>query len=215
MSQFNRFGARAGFLHLAVFAVLSALMAPAHADDWGCQVLLCLSNPNGPEAVSECVPPIERLWEALRKNPPDPFPTCDTATDPRTGQRSWAQQGFNWYDACPAGTTALASGEYAAVATGGQHQAFMLGGRFGMAQNYVAYAGIGDGNGLPAISGEKVCVGRATGTTSAQYTDPNDPSNTQYIGANTYDRVVLLDPQRSPRIIDVYVAEQLWRRVRW
>ncbi|AOJ42407.1 hypothetical protein WJ23_31560 [Burkholderia lata] len=47
----------------------------AHADDWGCQVILCLSNPGGPEQYSECVPPIERLWRALRHG--DPFPTCD------------------------------------------------------------------------------------------------------------------------------------------
>lgn len=47
----------------------------AHADDWGCQVLLCLSNRGGPEQYGECVPPIERLWTALRHG--DPFPTCD------------------------------------------------------------------------------------------------------------------------------------------
>lgn len=59
-----------------VFAGLS-ILAPdvAHADDWGCQVLLCLSNPGGPEQYSACVPPIEKLWSALRHG--DPFPTCD------------------------------------------------------------------------------------------------------------------------------------------
>lgn len=55
----------------------TSIFAPdvAHADDWGCQVLLCLSNPGGPEQYSECVPPIEKLWSALRHG--DPFPTCD------------------------------------------------------------------------------------------------------------------------------------------
>ncbi|RBB38170.1 hypothetical protein DPV79_19020 [Burkholderia reimsis] len=48
------------------------------ADDWGCQVRLCLSNPGGPEQYAECVPPIERLWASLRDG--DPFPTCDLAT---------------------------------------------------------------------------------------------------------------------------------------
>lgn len=47
----------------------------AHADDWGCQVLLCLSNPDGPEQYAACVPPIEKLWSALRHG--DPFPTCN------------------------------------------------------------------------------------------------------------------------------------------
>jgi hypothetical protein len=55
----------------------ASIFAPglAHADDWGCQVLLCLSNPGGPEQYSACVPPIEKLWSALRHG--DSFPTCD------------------------------------------------------------------------------------------------------------------------------------------
>lgn len=63
-------------LALTLFAGTSVL-APgvAHADDRGCQVLLCLSNPGGPEQYGACVPPIERLWSALRHG--DPFPTCD------------------------------------------------------------------------------------------------------------------------------------------
>jgi hypothetical protein len=63
-------------LSLALFLGTS-MFAPnlAHADDWGCQVILCLSNPGGPEQFSECVPPIEKLWNALRHG--DPFPTCD------------------------------------------------------------------------------------------------------------------------------------------
>ncbi len=61
---------------LAMF-VGTSVFAPglAYADDWGCQVILCLSNPGGPEQYSECVPPIEKLWAALRHG--DPFPTCD------------------------------------------------------------------------------------------------------------------------------------------
>jgi hypothetical protein len=62
-----------------VFAAFlgTSMLVPgtAHADDWGCQVILCLSNPGGPERYGECFPPIERLWAALRHG--DPFPTCD------------------------------------------------------------------------------------------------------------------------------------------
>lgn len=70
-------GAMQGWsLGLALLAG-AAIFVPgvARADDWGCQVILCLSNPGGPEQYSECVPPIERLWRALRHG--DPFPTCD------------------------------------------------------------------------------------------------------------------------------------------
>jgi hypothetical protein len=67
----------------------------AKADDWGCQVLLCLSNPAGAEAVAECVPPIERLWAALSKMPPDPFPTCEqAAASGNYAVHNWADGNF-------------------------------------------------------------------------------------------------------------------------
>lgn len=70
---------------------------PAAADDWGCQVLLCLSNPNGPTAVSECVPPITKLWKALAKG--HAFPTCLMASAPGNNNSA----GMQWASAdnCP------------------------------------------------------------------------------------------------------------------
>ncbi|POM13998.1 secreted protein [Burkholderia cepacia] len=66
-------------LSLAVALGVSMVWSDvARADDWGCQVRLCLSNPGGPEQYAECVPPIERLWAALRDG--DPVPACDLAT---------------------------------------------------------------------------------------------------------------------------------------
>lgn len=64
-------------LGLVACAVVAAIGKPAIAlaDGWGCQVLLCLSDPRGPETEKECVPPIEKLWDALRHG--NPFPTCD------------------------------------------------------------------------------------------------------------------------------------------
>jgi hypothetical protein len=68
--------ARQWSIALMLFAGTSIFVpGVANADGWGCQVLLCLSNPGGPEQYSACVPPIERLWSALRHG--DPFPTCD------------------------------------------------------------------------------------------------------------------------------------------
>ncbi|RZI40374.1 hypothetical protein EGT07_23820 [Herbaspirillum sp. HC18] len=57
-------------------ALMISIGAPqlALADDWGCEVLLCLANPAGPTAVAECKPPIQKLWKALAKG--KPFPTC-------------------------------------------------------------------------------------------------------------------------------------------
>lgn len=57
----------------------------ARADDWGCQVLLCLSNPGGATEYTECRPPIQRLWKRLARG--HSFPICSgvgfTATKPR------------------------------------------------------------------------------------------------------------------------------------
>lgn len=76
---------------LALFTSTSILTPGlAHADDWGCQVLLCLSNPDGPEQYSACVSPIERLWVALRHG--DPFPTCDSGS--RGAQGAFARNTF-------------------------------------------------------------------------------------------------------------------------
>lgn len=65
-------------LALRLLAVAAALLAPclsAQADGWGCQVMLCLSDPRGPETEGACVPPIEKLWDHLAHG--HPFPTCD------------------------------------------------------------------------------------------------------------------------------------------
>ncbi|WP_349436779.1 hypothetical protein [Pararhizobium sp. A13] len=46
----------------------------AQASDWGCQVILCLSNPGSPTQFAECRPPIQKLWRELAKG--HSFPTC-------------------------------------------------------------------------------------------------------------------------------------------
>lgn len=53
---------------------LAAAGPAAHASDYGCRVLLCLSNPGGPMQYSECVPPITKLYSDLRRG--KPMPTC-------------------------------------------------------------------------------------------------------------------------------------------
>ncbi|MBX5133263.1 hypothetical protein HJB80_11410 [Rhizobium lentis] len=46
----------------------------AQAEVWGCQVILCLSNPGGPTQFGECRPPIQKLWRELARG--HSFPTC-------------------------------------------------------------------------------------------------------------------------------------------
>lgn len=46
----------------------------ARAEDWGCQVILCLSNPGGTTQYAECRPPIQKLWRELAEG--HSFPAC-------------------------------------------------------------------------------------------------------------------------------------------
>jgi hypothetical protein len=60
---------------LLAVAVLGLAPLAAHADDWACEVVLCLANPAGAMAVSQCVPPIKKLYKELAKG--HAFPTCN------------------------------------------------------------------------------------------------------------------------------------------
>ncbi|MEO8921576.1 MAG: hypothetical protein ABI330_01875, partial [Caldimonas sp.] len=163
--------------------------ASAYASDYGCKVLLCLANPAGPTAVSQCVPPITQLWRDLAHVPPRPFPTCDEA------RPAIAVQNTTWYDSCPERTTALDAGVYAVLQGAGEFASPII--------------GIGEGDNLqpiggdnPFVLGSKVCVGRQVGQVSVQV---GYGENATSVLANVYDRLALLDPAISPRVIDVYL----------
>jgi hypothetical protein len=52
------------------------------ASDFGCEVLLCLSNPGGPTQYAACVPPITKLWQELAIG--RSFPICSDGGVART-----------------------------------------------------------------------------------------------------------------------------------
>lgn len=186
--------------------LLSFSLGDAAADQWGCEVLLCLSNPAGPTAVPECKPPIHRLWKHLRDG--HDFPSCDMARGPDGA--SFAKRGFSYYDPCPTGTQTLAAGE-PATKTGEQNAS-----RFGPYYSVTnpVHVGIGNGDRYPPrqVDGTfapKVCVSRKLGVVRVS----NDPRNSYEV--SVYDQVTLLPAQRSPRFIDVYVNDAFYQRVRW
>jgi hypothetical protein len=172
--------------------------SPAQASDYGCRVLLCLANPAGPTAVAQCVPPITQLWRDLAHVPPRPFPTCDEA------RPAYAVQNTTYYDPCPAGTMALETGGLAL------QQGAPLGTQ--------PAVGIGSGdnvapsNGDGVFLGSKVCVGNPVGQIWVM-TGEGDHSWAGYV--DLYDRIAILDPATSPNVIDVYLNDALYRRVRW
>lgn len=55
-----------------------ALLQPkqAKADDWPCEVILCMSNPGGATQFSQCVPPMEEFWKCMA-SPTCTFPGCN------------------------------------------------------------------------------------------------------------------------------------------
>ncbi len=176
-----------------------AISSQAQASDYGCKVLLCLANPAGPTAVAQCVPPITQLWRDLAHVPPRPFPTCDEA------RPAIAVQNETWYDPCPQGTAALDVGVYAL--------------QQGAPDTSSPSLGIGEGDGLEPTTGEnavalgsKVCVGRQLGQTWVQ---TGFGENASSMLVNVYDHIAILDPAASPRVIDVYLNNSLYRRVRW
>jgi hypothetical protein len=59
----------------AALILLGTNSRSACADEWGCTVLLCLSNPAGPMAVPACVAPVQKLYAVLRSGG---SPSCDT-----------------------------------------------------------------------------------------------------------------------------------------
>ncbi|WP_082562756.1 MULTISPECIES: hypothetical protein [unclassified Rhizobium] len=68
-------------LLLNAFAGACCVLSPyliseseVQASDWGCQVVLCLSNPGSPTQFAQCRPPIQKLWRALAKG--HSFPAC-------------------------------------------------------------------------------------------------------------------------------------------
>lgn len=198
----------------ALFASL-----PAHADDWGCTVLLCLANPNGPQAVAECVEPINRLWDHLRRG--RPFPTCQMSDGSNSASAgAYVRHRSTYYDPCPSGTTDLAMGLRASSV----HQTHVRTGRFGgndvIVSVYASGIGTGDGvspgyatnTGASALP-PKVCVGTRTGLAYGEELDAEGMR--RVVPVEIYDRVVLLKPNTSPRVIDVYIDNALYQRVRW
>jgi hypothetical protein len=182
-------------LRFACTAVSFALLAPAvgHANDWGCTVLLCLSDPRGATTESECRPPLERLWKHLARG--RAFPSCVIAGSADTGSGSFARRTFDAFDPCPEGTTAARG----LVADASYPRQAWESGRASNARN------VND-----APPGPRACVGNLVGSYRANATDDTG------IGAkvNVYDRVIRQEPQ-SPRAIDVYIDGKLHQRVRY
>ena len=190
---------------LLVAALFTSAAASVYASDYGCKVLLCLSNPasnGGPKGVAECVPPINQLFRDLRKG--RPFPSCDIA-DGNDGS-SYARVVFDPYDPCPAPLKSAMPGSYVMqgkriVGTDNAH---------GENHGYKV-------EGQPHISepqgrdretmGSRACVGKPLDSFNVGSADDS------YLVV-VFDQVVW-QLAKNPQAIDVFIDNLLFQRVRW
>jgi len=184
-------------------ALFASAAAPIHASDYGCKVLLCLSNQasnGGPKGVAECVPPINQLFHDLRKG--RPFPSCDLA-DGNDGS-SYARVVFDPYDPCPAtlkpalpGSNVIQGKRTLVNDTGGSR------GYIVQKEPRVSEPPGSDGQSL----GPRACVGRQVG---AYHLGGYDDDSIVAV----YDQVIW-QPAQTPQAIDVFINKALHQRVRW
>ena len=209
----------------ACFALAFGLAAApqARADNWGCEVLLCLSNPAGPMAVAQCVPPITRLYRAIFKWRPDPFPSCtmSNGSDSASGGNYAFVAPPSFYDACPSGTSQVGFGGLAAVGrllTPAEQAAqprwnpqplVITSSTVG---SVAEYQESGDSGSYGWVRFTKVCGGNFLGqVTQSTGTSWDDYSS---VTVNVYDRVVLIDPAVDSFNINVMLNNSLFRNIR-
>lgn len=86
-------------------ALLAALtLSPfvyAYDENSGCRIVLCLANPKGPTAASECRPDISQMLRCYSKGKGCPVPSCDEGKQSGT----YYNMRSDYYGLCQAGFT--------------------------------------------------------------------------------------------------------------
>jgi len=184
---------------LVVAATASFGQAANAEEDWGCQVLLCLSDPRGPTTESECRPPIHKLWRHLAKG--RPFPSCVLAGSASNGTGSFARLVHDPYDPCPEGL--VPAGGYVAQSESSSHRQWRR-----LPYNWSNMGQSYNDDDSNRNQGRRACVGKAIGSYSV------GTSSDDYVQVTVYDKVVW-QPRHNPRAIDVFIDGKLHQRVRW
>lgn len=199
----------------------------AQASSWGCEVLLCLASPHSPTEYAECVAPITRLYNAIYKLHPDPFPTCDFE-DGNDGSNH-ANQVMDRYDPCPAGTTPAVKGTLVAEGTRkvGQPQGpYLTINDYSISQLPATSQPIQCQYGGPCYpggydEGPRACIGSVVGVYHVGTYNYGGYNGGGYNGGGeanydvpVYDQVIWQESQ-SPRAIDLYIDNKFQKRIHW
>lgn len=190
-------------------------------DRWVCEVLLCLANPNGPRAVSECRPPIDKLFKCLSKRHPCKFPSC-----PMAGEGNYAKQLNDGFDPCslygledaPKGHLMQGKLDALELTTNKRRKTqYVKRGSSSFNWGGEQYFPVETGSG-GHWGGTKACVKGYQGTVYEPYTCYQDGDSsyptTCYRPVKVYEQVLWQDYQ-SRRAIDVYIDGKVFRRVHW
>lgn len=196
---------------------LSGILNIAHADEYGCKVMMCMSNPQGPMAEPQCRETIQKFIRGQSKKPKDPHPTCEEA------QNTQMQIAMRPYDQCPSGTSALGLDSEALMLQPALYVQLLqqirpVPGRVWEravlempAGSTTIYTGIGEGD-QSAGGRNKVCVGNMLGPISFKAGTDEEPSVRT---VSVYDQVTTIAPATAPRVMDIYVDQKLYRSTRF
>jgi hypothetical protein len=202
------------FRFCSILGVALLLLPSARADDewYGCKVLLCLANPNGPKAVEECHPPIDRFIAEQHRPHPPALPKCDQAQP--AAYLTTTQKPF---PDCPAGFVAVAKGQEAEFTDKGlaDYIAKMhsIGYMFGRTPDR-AWRGIGEGDDFvptdETVGTQKICARGPQGSKNVASGYGESGSDIERV--DLYDEIIRLD-YGYQQYADVYIDGQLFRSV--
>lgn len=191
-------------------------------DRWGCEVLLCLANPNGPKAVSECRPPIDKLFDCLSWRHPCKFPSC-----PMAGDGNYAKQLSDGFDPCILQGMEDAPQGWIVEGNINDNNQFKTDRRKNklLRKNNASYNWGGEHwfkvteDSPGHWGGTKACVKGYQGTAYESYTcydssGDSSSSSVCYRPVRVYEQVKWQQYQ-SRRAIDVFINGKNWTRVHW
>ena len=178
-------------------------------DRWGCEVLLCLANPNGPKAVSECHPPVDKLFKCLS----DPKHPCDFPKCPMAGDGNYAVQLTDGFDPCS--IKGMEDAPIGYVAEVGTKKGTIK--NFGYNYGGEKWRTYTDENGRShrEFVGTKACVKNHQGSIRQSYRcGASEEQRICYRTVQVFEEVLWQEHQ-SRRAIDVFIEGKNWTRVHW
>lgn len=189
-------------------------------DRWGCELLLCLANPNGWKSVSECHPPVQKYFDcSTKRHNPCSMPKC-----PQSGYGNYATRNDGVYDPCK-----LLGDGYQEAPRGYLYEGRFTDGnrfkrsgnryytRYGSSYNWNGEHEDCDSDGCRTYS-TKACV-KPSGYQGVAYEryscrDSDGYSRTCTRSVRVYDDIVW--QREQPRhAIDIYIEGQLYNRVHY